>query len=291
MELNTVIQKNAYPIFGIYEKALRPQCFAKMFDDALSCGYQSFELSLDCTNARLARLDWSQKEISEVLAQVQRSGIQMLSTCLSGHKRYPLGSSDPAIVEQGLCVMQKAIDLCGALGIRVIQLSGFDVYNREKSTLETQKRYVENLEKCVRMAERACVMLAIEPVEGNLLGVRDTMQVVHQIDSCWLQIYPDVANINSLGIDPIAEIPYGKGHIVAVHMRDSLPNDFSATLSFGTGQLDFLGVFRVLSEIGYVGPLIVEMWNEERANYKEYITQARTYMERCIDQVRQEKNV
>lgn len=274
------------PIFGIYEKALKPQSFEGMFEQARECGYEAFEMSIDCTDERLQRLDWDNREIVRVWTAAQQTGIKLLTVCLSGNKRYSLGSSDAEMEKTGLEIVQKAIDLSGALGIRVIQVSGFDVFNSEPRTTQTRDRYIGNLEKCVRMAEKACVTLAIEPVEGNLLAIRDTMEVVRGIDSCWLQIYPDVANINSMGIDPIEELPYGKGHIVAVHMRDSVMDCYDATIPFGTGCLDFDGVFRKLDELEFSGPLVVEMWNTERDNYKEYIMQARQYMENCIMRVR-----
>ena len=188
------------PVFGIYEKAVRPQSFEDMFRDARKAGYQSFELSIDASNGRLKRLFWGKKEAAEVWQAALRQDMKILTMCLSGHKRFPLGSSDPEITSAGMKIMEKALELGGRLGIRIIQLSGFDVYDQEERTEETRKRYVDNVFRASRMAERACVMLAIEPVEGNLLAVRDTMEVVRKIDSHCLQIYPDVANINSLGL-------------------------------------------------------------------------------------------
>ncbi len=275
------------PVFGIYEKAVRPQSFENMFRDARKAGYQSFELSIDASNGRLKRLFWGKKEAAEVWQAALRQDMKILTMCLSGHKRFPLGSSDPEITSAGMKIMEKALELGGRLGIRIIQLSGFDVYDQEERTEETRKRYVDNVFRASRMAERACVMLAIEPVEGNLLAVRDTMEVVRKIDSHCLQIYPDVANINSLGINPIQELPCGKGHIAAVHMRDSLPGIYDATIPFGSGYLDFDGVFRKLDEIGFCGPLVVEMWNTERTEYMEWIRQAREYMETHIRKVRE----
>lgn len=275
------------PVFGIYEKAVRPQSFEDMFRDARKAGYQSFELSIDASNGRLKRLFWGKEEAAEVWQAALRQDMKILTMCLSGHKRFPLGSSDPEIASAGMKIMEKALELGERLGIRIIQLSGFDVYDQEERTEETRKRYVDNIFRASRMAERACVMLAIEPVEGNLLAVRDTMEVVRKIDSHCLQIYPDVANINSLGIDPIQELPCGKGHIAAVHMRDSLPGIYDATIPFGSGYLDFDGVFRKLDEIGFCGPLVVEMWNTERLEYMEWIRQAREYMETHIRKVRE----
>lgn len=276
-----------YPIFGIYEKALDNAGFEGMFEQTAKCGYGSFELSLDGTPERLGRLDWSNADIKSVRSAAEQSGVRILSACLSANKLYPLGATDPAVAARGMEIIRRTVDISGELGIRVVQVSGFDVYNGEPRTDQTRMRYVDNLCKCVKYAERSCVMLAIEPVEGNLLAVRDTMEVVRRIDSCWLQIYPDPANICSLGIDPIEEIPHGKGHIAAVHMRDSLPGRFDATIPFGTGQLDFEGVFRALDEVDFVGPVIVEMWNPFNGGTSDIITQARVYMERCIDKVRE----
>lgn len=275
-----------YPLFGIYEKAIRPQPLERMFADARACGYDAFELSLDGTDKRLDRLRWGAGDAAAVVRAAGDSGIKLLTACLSANKKYPLGSTDSRVVEKGMEIMRRAVELCGALGIRVLQVSGFDVYDREPRTLATQKRYLDNLERCLKFAERNCVMLAIEPVEGNLLAVRDTMRVVRAIDSCWLQIYPDVANINSLGIDPVRELPFGRGHIAAVHMRDSLMGVYDATLLFGDGCLDFEAVFRTLDTLAFAGPLVVEMWNEDRADYLHYITQAREFMQECIRKVR-----
>jgi len=273
-------------ILGIYEKAIRPQEWPAMFDDARRAGYGSFELSLDASEKRLARLEWSSRQIAEVYHAAHRSDIKMLTACFSGHRVYPLGSSDSRIQECALDMMQKGIDLCGGLGIRVLQVAGFDVYG-ETSTKTTRKRYRKNLERCVKMAEKACVMLSIEPVEINLLAIKDTLEVVKNISSPWLKIYPDVANINSLGIDPIEELGYGVGEITAVHIRDSLHNDFHATIPFGTGTLDFIGVFRKLDEIGYCGPLIAEMWNENNPDYFKMIADAYDYMVCCIRQAKE----
>lgn len=280
--------KDRMPLFGIYEKGIKPGSFEQMLGDAKIAGYDAFEFSVDCTDERLARLDWGRKEILAVRNASSDAEVRILTMCLSGHKRYPLGSPQPSVIQKGMEVMEKAINLAGALGIRVVQISGFDVCDDRQRTRETKKRYVDNISLAVRMAERCCVTLAIEPVEGNLLTVKDTMEVVQQISSPFLQVYPDVANILSLGVDPVEDLEYGRGHIAAVHMRDSLPYIYDATIPFGTGNLDFQAVFQKLRELKYHGPLIVEMWNMERPDYMEYICQARNYMEAQIRKVRNE---
>ena len=273
------------PVFGIYEKALPVSDFPAMLAKAREAGYESLELSIDSTDRRLARLSWEPARIDALRDTVRRCGMRMLTMCLSGHKRYPLGHPDPEVVATGMEIMRRAIVFAERAGIRVIQLSGFDVLEEALRTAETRRRYIDNVARAAEMAARACVTLAIEPVEGNLLDVRTTMQVVREIDSPFLQVYPDPANINSLGIDPVADLEHGRGHIAAVHMRDSLPGVFDATIPFGTGQLDFDAVLAKLAQLRFSGPMIVEMWNETRPEGFELIAQARDYLARHIAKV------
>ena len=55
------------------------------------------------------------------------------------------------------------------LGIRIIQLAGYDVYY-EESTSETVQRFGENLKKCERMAARAGIVLGFETMETEFMN-------------------------------------------------------------------------------------------------------------------------
>ena len=54
-------------------------------------------MSIDETDERLARLDWSEAERASLRAAVAETGVTVPSMCLSGHRRFPFGSRDPAI--------------------------------------------------------------------------------------------------------------------------------------------------------------------------------------------------
>ena len=266
--------------FGIYEKAIKPQEWEKMFADASSAGYQNYEISLDESDARLARLHWDDKQYEEVRA-ARNQNIRILSACFSGHRRFPLGSSSRELEERGIRMMREGIDFCQNLGVRMLQVAGYDAFYEPRSH-ETAARYRENILRCLEWAEQAGVMLAIEPVEVNLVKVSDTLRLVKEADSPWLQIYPDVANMKSLGIDPVTELPQGRGHIANVHVRDSLP-DYFYGVPLGAGNMDFIGVFKALDAMEYRGPLTIEMWNETEENYLDIIRCARTFM---MDKIR-----
>lgn len=262
--------------FGIYEKMLRPKSFPEMFGEAVLAGYETFEISLDETDMRLERLNWTNDQFSSVLNAARNSGIQLFSACLSGQRRFPLGSADKAIEQRGKELLNAGINFCCNLGIRVLQLSGFDVFYEPHSE-ETSNRYVENLAWGTRKAEQAGVMLAIEPVEGHITSIREAMAIVNKIHSPWLQVYPDAANLIAMGFDPVSELAYGEGHMVALHLRDAHLGT-SYNIPWGTGTVDFIGVFRQLQRSNFNGPIIIELWHEEDPIYLESAIASRKYL-------------
>lgn len=123
---------------GIYEKALpKNLSWKERLMMAKNLGFDFVEMSIDETDERLARLEWNADQRANVLESIQETGIKILSICLSGHRRFPFGSRDEATREQALIIMQKAIDFASDLGIRTIQLAGYDVYY-EKKTLSSR---------------------------------------------------------------------------------------------------------------------------------------------------------
>lgn len=109
---------------GIYEKALPAgECWLERLKLAKALGFDFVEMSLDETDARLARLDWSPEQRLALVKAVAETGVRVPSMCLSAHRRFPLGSEDDAVRHQGLEIMRKAIRLAQDVGIRVIQLA------------------------------------------------------------------------------------------------------------------------------------------------------------------------
>lgn len=144
---------------GIYEKALPAgECWLERLKLAKALGFDFVEMSLDETDARLARLDWSPEQRLALVKAVAETGVRVPSMCLSAHRRFPLGSEDDAVRHQGLEIMRKAIRPAQDVGIRVIQLAGYDVYYQQAND-ETRRRFRDGLKQSVEMASRACVTL------------------------------------------------------------------------------------------------------------------------------------
>jgi L-ribulose-5-phosphate 3-epimerase len=269
---------------GIYEKALP---YGTTWEEKLSLaerlGFSFAEISVDETDERLARLDWSKAERKGFCNTVLDSSLTVPSMCLSGHRRFPLGSHDPEIRKQGLVVMDKAIKLAVDTGVRTIQLAGYDVYY-ENGDVDTRNWYLENMHKSLDMAAREQVMLALEIMDHPFMNsIVKFMNIKNLLKSPWLTVYPDVGNLSAWGNDVVEELTLGRNQIVALHLKETLavsaehPGTFKE-VPFGTGCVDFPKVFSRLKEIAYSGPFLIEMWTERAEDPESEIRNAREWI-------------
>jgi hexulose-6-phosphate isomerase len=269
---------------GIYEKAL-PKALSWMarLSLAQALGFDFVEMSVDETDERLARLDWSAAERASLRAAIAESGVTVPSMCLSGHRRFPFGSRDPAIRSRAREIMRQAIDLSVSIGLRTIQLAGYDVYY-EPSDEGTRQRFIEGLRWAVDEAARSQVMLAVEIMDTPFINsITAWLEYAEMIESPFFCVYPDLGNLSAWNNDVPAELRKGAAKIVAIHLKDTLrvtvdfPGQFR-DVPFGTGCVDFPACFRTLAELRYRGPFVIEMWTEKAAEPVVEIAQARRWL-------------
>lgn len=259
-----MLQK-AVPL-GIYEKALPAgEDWLPRLQLAAELGFDFVEMSLDESDVRLARLDWSREQRLALVNAIAQAGVRVPSMCLSAHRRFPLGSEDDAVRDQGLEIMRKAICLAQDVGIRVIQLAGYDVYYQTANNA-TRERFRDGLKQSVEMASRAQVTLAMEIMDYPLMNsISKALGYAHYLNNPWFQLYPDIGNLSAWDNDVQMELQAGSGHIVAVHVKDTQPGKFK-NVPFGTGVVEFERCFATLKESGYCGPYLIEMWSETAAD-------------------------
>ena len=247
---------------GIYEKALPAgECWLERLRLAKTLGFDFVEMSVDETDERLSRLYWSREQRLALVNAIVETGVRVPSMCLSAHRRFPLGSEDDAVRAQGLEIMRKAIQFAQDVGIRVIQLAGYDVYYQEANN-ETRRRFRDGLKESVEMASRAQVTLAMEIMDYPLMNsISKALGYAHYLNNPWFQLYPDIGNLSAWDNDVQMELQAGIGHIVAVHVKDTKPGVFK-NVPFGEGVVDFERCFETLKQSGYCGPYLIEMWSE-----------------------------
>lgn len=272
---------------GLYEKAMPSTLsWEEKLTAAKEAGFDFVEISIDETDAKLARLDMTADERLELVAAMERVGVPIRTMCLSGHRKYPLGSNDPAVCARSMEIMEKAIQLADDLGIRIIQLAGYDVYY-EESTPETVARFGANLKKAVEMAAKAGVIMGFETMETEFMNtVEKSMAYVNQINSVYLNVYPDIGNITNAaktyGTDVLKDLEAGTGHMVAMHLKETVPGVFRE-VPFGTGHVDFNAAIKKAWECG-IRKFVTEFWYTGNPAWKEDLRFANQMMSEKLQQ-------
>lgn len=264
----------ARPI-GIYEKATPKQFnWTERLNFAKELGFDFVEMSIDESDSRLARLDWTKEERLDVVKAIYETGVRIPTICFSGHRRYPLGSNDPEIETKSLDLMKKCIELAQDLGVRTIQLAGYDVYYEEKSP-ETRARFIKNLRKACDWAEEAQVILAIEIMDDPFINsIEKYLAIEKEIDSPYLFVYPDTGNVSAWHNDLWSEFYNGHRSIAALHLKDTYAVTETSKgqfrdVPFGEGCVDWETMFAILKKTNYNGPFLIEMWSENCETVEE----------------------
>lgn len=272
---------------GLYEKSMPSDLsWEEKLSEAKAAGFDFVEISIDETDARLSRLDMPKEERLELVRLMQKTGVPIRTMCLSGHRKYPLGSSNPETEARGMEIMEKAICLAEDLGIRIIQLAGYDVYY-EASTLETKKRFLRNLKKAAEMAARAGVLLGFETMENEFMNtVEKAMKYVTLVGSPYLNVYPDIGNITnaakSYENDVLEDLELGRGHVAAMHLKETVPGKFRE-IPFGTGHVDFESAVSKAWDLG-VRKFVTEFWYTGNPKWKEDLQFANTMFTKILSE-------
>jgi len=254
---------------GLYEKSMpNDYSIRRKLDEARMAGYDYLELSIDETDDKLARLEWTASDCNALRVDMAESGVPIKSICLSGHRRFPLGDPDADARARSLDMMEKAVNLAAALGVRIIQLAGYDVYYKDSSD-DTKAWFLENLKKSADMAAREGVVLGFETMETPFMDtVGKAMKWVDAVQSPYLQVYPDIGNLTNAsliyGTDVSADIMLGKGHIAAMHLKETIPGHYRE-IGYGEGHVDFVSGIKTAWALGarmFVG----EFWHMGEAD-------------------------
>ena len=263
---------------GLYEKSMPDGLsWREKLAAGREAGFDWLEMSVDESDARLSRLEWSPRERRELVNLCRETDFYIDTICLSGHRKYPIGSARAQIEARGMRIMEQAIELAYDLGARIIQLAGYDVYYDEDSTPCTKERFMQNLWESTRMAASRGVILALETMENDFMNtIGKAMYYVNTINSPYLKIYPDMGNITNATGHIAQDIRAGRGHIAAAHLKETRPGVFR-NLHFGEGNVDFKLVTDVLKAQD-VAMFTAEFWYDGNENWKETLRNSHDFL-------------
>jgi L-ribulose-5-phosphate 3-epimerase len=269
---------------GLYEKALPAEL---SWDERLvaagRAGYDFIDISIDESDERLARLDWTAAERAALRRSVASSGVNISTMCLSAHRKFPLGSHDSEIRRQGQEILYKAIEFGIDIGLRVVQVMAYDVFY-EPSDEETRANFMEGLALGAQMAGQAGMMLGLENLDTPFVeNASQGLEIIEEINSPWLNLYLDIGNLAAAGYYPPDELRLTKDRLLGIHVKDAAPKVIRG-IPFGEGIVPFRETFRALADIKFWGMLAVEMWGymHEGVDPVESAAAARRFVDQMV---------
>lgn len=271
---------------GLYEKALPPSLsWEEKLREAKQAGFDWLEISIDETDEKLERLSWDPGQFAQLRRAAEETGCPVLTMCLSGHRRFPLGSRDAETRKKALEIMRRAADFSVNTGIRIIQLAGYDVYY-ETGGEDTAALFEENLSVCVEIAAERGVLLGFETMETPFMDtVRKAMRYVKTNNSPYLGVYPDIGNLANAsllyGTDVCGDLLAGEGRILAAHLKETLPGVYRDQ-TFGQGHTDYVSAVGTLYRTG-VRMFTGEFWHQGGQAWRQEICFASSFLRGQIE--------
>ncbi|MCJ7735201.1 MAG: L-ribulose-5-phosphate 3-epimerase [Anaerolineales bacterium] len=258
---------------GLYEKAL-PKTLSWKERLVLSrqTGFDFVEIAIDDTDERIARLDWDSGQISEIKNLMRTTGVKIQSMSLSAHRRYPLGSQNDEIRAKGIEILLKAISLALDLNVRTLLVAGAEDYYQDVEQ-PSRERFKRALGKGFELASSGGLMMALENWDIQINTMPKVMEYVNYFNSPWFHTYTDLGNLIYAGVDVVSQLEYVKGHIAALHIKDTLPGQLRY-ISPGEGAVPFVDAFEKMAEIGFQAPVVLELWTEEFPDAVQIVEEA-----------------
>ncbi len=216
------------------------------------------------------------RELGELTARTRQSGLAVSNImCWKD-----LATRDQDARKASVKTLQGMLTAAGDLGIPVMNtFTGPMTWNpgaarvgKDISEGEAWKVVTESLSSVVETAERAKVVVTVEPVFGMLVHDYYTLkELLRQLDSRYLGVNLDPSHFALYGNDTAWAVRMLGGKVRHVHVKDVFgrPGVFGETFTFpflGEGVIDWQGFFGALKEIDYQGFLSLEFENDRYLN-------------------------
>ena len=155
------MDKDRKYLLGMYEKSMPSNLsWKEKLEACKEANFDWVEISIDETDEKINRL-YDLDIINEIKQAIKETGVPIYTMCFSAQRKYSLGSLGKEKHDKAMDIMEKAIDFAAEIGIRIIQLAGYDCYY-EQASEETRNEFIKNLKIATQMAARRGVLMGFE---------------------------------------------------------------------------------------------------------------------------------
>jgi L-ribulose-5-phosphate 3-epimerase len=200
-----------------------------------------------------------ERKAEEIKKAADAANIRIDSVMNMDHWKYPLSSSDPAVVEKSLTGMRTSLHNAKLWGSEVVLLVPA-VVNPQTSYRDAWTRSQKQIRTLIPLAEQLKVVIGIEEVWNKfLLSPLEMVKYIEEFKSPWIKAWFDVGNVLLYGY-PQDWIHTLGSSIVKVHVKDfKRKEDGYSWVNLGDGDVDWAAVRQAFADVGYSGSAITEL--------------------------------
>jgi sugar phosphate isomerase/epimerase len=163
-----------------------------------------------------------------------------------------LRSRHDAPLEETVEGLRKQIDNAAFLGLKHVMTFGVD----DPAQVD---HFFQSMARAAAYGAGKGVEVVMKPHGGSSGASEDIAEAMKRVAHPNFKIWYDAGNIiYYTGKDPVAELEPIVRHVTGFCAKDCAAPKSDVMIQFGTGKVDFAGVFRVLKSAGFSGPIMVE---------------------------------
>ncbi len=148
--------------------------------------------------------------------------------------------------------LRKEIDNAAFLGLRYAMTFGID----DPAQFD---RYFQSMARAAEYGAEKGVQVVMKPHGGTSGASDEILAAMKKVSHPNFRIWYDAGNIiHYTGKDPVEELRPIVQYVTGFCAKDCAEPKGEVMIQFGTGKVDFAGVFRVLKSARFDGPIMVE---------------------------------
>jgi sugar phosphate isomerase/epimerase len=225
----------------------------KIMEEYSKIGYRKMELF---TSSLQSAIDFS-KNPDEYKQLSERYGIGFTSMHL------------PRIVEDQGESLDQAVSaalFAAGLGIKIVLFK-----------CESKAVYISSAKRFLDAIEGLDVIPVLQNHVGSpISSLEDYSEVIRGIGDSRMKTLLEVGHFHSAGVNWRDGYDLLGDSIALIHIKDQIG---SQSVAFGKGEIDLLGLFKKMNEVGYSGDYIVEMEVSDKENTIPYLKAALSHIQ------------
>jgi sugar phosphate isomerase/epimerase len=232
-----------WPI-GCFNRPWTKWSFAETLTAIKSAGYTSMGLLTPTEQDPFIADSATPQYLESLKKTLAASGLRAVMGSLRSRHDVPIAET--------IASLHKQIDNAAFLGLESVITFGTD----RDDQLE---QYLSSMADAAAYGQEKKVKVVMKPHGGSSGAAEQIVASMKKVNHPNFRIWYDAGNIiYYTGKDPVAELEPIVQYVTGFCAKDCAAPNSEVMIQFGTGKVDFKGVFNVLKRAGFDGPIVVE---------------------------------